>query len=66
MRIVAVIFGIVLIVLVAQDGFESVILPRQVSRRIRLARLFIRATRFGWDAIGDRIRSSSRRESFRA
>jgi hypothetical protein len=42
MRIVAVIFGIVLIVLVAQDGFESVILPRQVSRRIRLARLFIR------------------------
>lgn len=66
MRIVVVIFGIVLIVLVAQDGFESVILPRQVSRRIRLARLFISANRFGWNASGNHIHSSSSRESFRA
>ena len=37
MRIVAVIFGIVLIVLVALDAFETIVLPRRVTRRIRLA-----------------------------
>ncbi len=35
MRILAVIFGIVLIVLVAQDAFETIVLPRRVTRRIR-------------------------------
>src|SRR6266567_643477 len=44
MRILAVIFGIVLIVLVAQDAFETIVLPRRVTRRIRLARLFYRLT----------------------
>ena len=47
MRILAVIFGIVLIVLVAQDAFETIILPRRVTRRIRLARLFYRLSQLG-------------------
>ena len=66
MRIVAVIFGIVLIVLVGQDAFETIVLPRRVTRRIRLARLFYRLTQIGWKSIGHLIRSSARRESFRA
>jgi Ion channel len=66
MRIVAVIFGMVLIVLVAQDGFETIVLPRRVNRRIRLARLFYRMNWYGWNSSGNLIRSSSRRESFRA
>ena len=66
MRIVAVIFGVVLIVLVAQDGFETIVLPRRVNRRIRLARLFYRMNWYGWNSIGDLIGSSSRQESFRA
>src|SRR5213080_3592281 len=65
MRILAVIFGIVLIVLVAQDAFETIVLPRRVIRRIRLARLFYRLTQIGWKSIGHLIRSSARRESFR-
>src|SRR2546427_5616661 len=40
MRIFVVIFGIALIVLVAQDAFETIVLLRRVTRRIRLARLF--------------------------
>src|ERR1700736_6586298 len=66
MRILAVIFGIVLIVLVALDAFETIILPRRVIRRIRLARLFYRVIEIGGKTIGHLIRSSTRRESFRA
>ena len=35
MRILAIIFGIALVVLVAQDAFETIVLPRRVTRRIR-------------------------------
>jgi hypothetical protein len=65
MRIFAVIFGIALIVLMAQDAFETIVLPRRVTRRIRLARLFYRLTQIGWKYIGHLIRSRARRESFR-
>src|SRR5436305_4284122 len=65
MRISAAIFGIALIVLVAQDAFETIVLPRRVTRRICLARLFYRLTQIGWKSIGHLIRSSARRESFR-
>src|ERR1700736_1487905 len=65
MRIFAGIFGIVLIELVAQDALETIVLPRRVTRRIRLARLFYRLTQIGWKSIGHLIRSSAWRESFR-
>jgi hypothetical protein len=65
MRILAVIFGIALIILVAQDAFETIVLPRRVTRRIRLTKLFYRLTQLGWNSIGHMIRSSARRDSFR-
>ncbi len=65
MRLLAVIFGIVLIILVAQDAFETIVLPRRVTRRIRLAKLFYRVTQLGWNSMGRMIRSSARRDSFR-
>ena len=65
MRILAVIFGIVVILLVAQDAFETIVLPRRVTRRIRLARLFYRLSQLGWKSISHLIRSSAMRESFR-
>ena len=65
MRILVIIFGIVLILLVAQDAFETIVLPRRVTRRIRLARLFYRVIQIGGTSIGHLIRSSARRESFR-
>ena len=64
MRLLAVIFGIVLIVLVALDAFETIVLPRRVTRRIRLATLFYRVTRFGWNLVAHLIRSSTRRDTF--
>src|SRR5712691_3127418 len=66
MRLLAVTFGIVLIVVVSQDAFETIVLPRRVIRRIRLARLFYRMTRFGWNSIGSLIRSSARGDAFRS
>ena len=65
MKLLAVIFGIALILLVAQDAFETIVLPRRVTRRIRLAKLFYRVTQLGWNSIGHMIRSSARRDSFR-
>ena len=65
MRLLAVIFGIALIMLVAQDAFETIVLPRRVTRRIRLAKLFYRVTQLGWNSMGHMIQSSARRDSFR-
>ena len=65
MRLLAVIFGIALILLVAQDAFETIVLPRRVTRRIRLAKLFYRVTQLGWNSMGRMIRSRARRDSFR-
>jgi UPF0716 family protein affecting phage T7 exclusion len=38
MRILTDILGLVLIVLVVQDAFETVILPHRIARRIRITR----------------------------
>jgi hypothetical protein len=64
MRILAVIFGIVVILLVAQDAFETIVLPRRVIRRFRLARLFYRVIHIVWKFFGRLIRADARRESY--
>src|SRR5258707_2365348 len=64
MRILAAIFGIVLIVLVFQDAFESVVLPRRVVRRIRITRLFYVVTWNGWKSLSRIMRPGARRESY--
>ena len=66
MRLAAICLGIILIVLVAQDAFETIVLPRRVTRRIRLTKLFYRVTLLGGNSIGHMIRSSARRDSFQA
>ena len=40
----AAIAGLVLLAVVLWDAFETVVLPRRVNRRLRLTRLFYRAT----------------------
>ena len=64
MRILAVIFGSVLILLVALDAFETIILPRRVTRRLRLAQLFYRAIRVGWKSLSHLVRAGTRRMPF--
>ncbi len=64
MYVVAAIAGIILIFTILQDCFETVVLPRRVARKFRLARLFYATSWLFWSAIARKIRSSNRREYF--
>src|SRR5262249_2736683 len=66
MSILAVIFGILLIIAILQDSFETIILPRRVSRRFRLSRMFYGATWAIWSFLGRKIRAGSGREVYRS
>ena len=45
---IGIVFGIALIMLVLWDAFETVVLPRRVTRKYRLTRLFYRTTWHLW------------------
>src|SRR5438270_5284534 len=64
MRILAAIFGILLIIVTLTDSFESIILPRRVVRRFRLSRLFYVGTWAIWSSIGRKMRTGNRREFY--
>ena len=64
MEILSAIFGVVLILVVLGDAFETVVLPRRVTRRVRLARLFFRGTWLPWSALLRWISSGKRRETY--
>ncbi len=64
MRILAAISGLLLLSIILWDAFETIILPRRVTRRFRLARLVYRTTWIPWSAIARRMRPGSWRESF--
>src|SRR5207248_11241766 len=57
-------FGVLLIAGVLWDVFETIVLPRRVTRRVRLTRLFYRFTWNPWWAIARVIRKKKRRETF--
>ncbi|HEX8774703.1 MAG TPA: potassium channel family protein [Pyrinomonadaceae bacterium] len=64
MRILIALVGSVFIVSVALDAFETIVLPRRVTRRFRLTKLFYQSTWLPWSAIAQRMRGKKRREAF--
>ena len=56
--------SILLVFAILLDAFETVVLPRRVTRRVRFARFFYRITWIPSAAWARRISSSRRRESF--
>ena len=64
MTILSVIAGIGIILAVLLDAFETVVLPRRVTRQFRLTTWFYRNTWRPWARLGRRIQSRSRREAF--
>src|SRR5205823_4735188 len=58
--------GLLLIATVLWDAFETVVLPRTVTRRFRLARWYLRGTWLPWARIAGTIGRDSRRERFLA
>lgn len=64
MRILATIAGIILIIVVLVDSFETIVLPRRVSRRFRLSRLFYISTWMLWASLARKMRPGNRREFY--
>src|SRR5882672_12770129 len=58
------VIGIVLIVVVLWDVFETIVLPRRVTRRFRLTRAIYRLVWLPWSAIARRLTKSKQRETF--
>ena len=55
--------GLFLIVIVLWDVFETIVLPRRVTRRFRLTRYFYRSIWQPWSALARMVRKSKRRET---
>ena len=64
MRTLQAIAGVAILFIVMLDAFETVVLPRRATRRIRLARIFYRMTWKPWRAIGRTLHRPKTRESF--
>jgi hypothetical protein len=63
MRYLAAIAGIFLLGVILWDGFETIILPRRVTRRVRLTRLFYRCTWIPWSAVAKWMKPGKRRQA---
>src|SRR5271156_4177385 len=60
----AIILGVVIICVVLLDAFETVVLPRRVTRHFKLTAWFYRRTWIPWRNIAGRIRNFTRQQSF--
>lgn len=60
----AAVTGIAIVVGVLWEAFESVVLPRRVTRHFRFTRLFYRVTWKLWSTILGRVQPMKRRESY--
>src|SRR3989441_11935780 len=64
MQILSAIAGVIVILVVLLDAFETIVLPRRVRRQFRLTAWFYRRTWIPWRRLASRIGSASRRENF--
>ena len=62
--IVATVFGLIIIWSVLLDAFETVVLPRRVTRQFKLTAWFYRRTWIPWRGIARRIKTTSRQQNF--
>ena len=56
--------GVFLLVLILWDSFETIILPRRVTRRLRLTSTFYRYMRIPWLRLARRMTPGKRQEGF--
>ena len=62
--LLATLVGVALIGIGLWDAFETVVLPRRVSRRVRLARAFYKLTWYPYAAVARRVGNDARREAY--
>jgi hypothetical protein len=63
-HIPAIICGVIIICVVLLDAFETVVLPRRVTRQFRLTAWFYRRTWIPWRKIAGRMSTPARQQSF--
>lgn len=59
----AAIAGVILVLVVLWETFETIVLPRRVTRQFRLTRFFYRFTWKPWSALAHRKKSTKKRDS---
>lgn len=64
MRLLVTIPGIALILIILWEAFETMILPRRVTRRVRLTRQFYRMTWAPWVLLASRLRKRKTRDDY--
>jgi len=62
--ITAALVGVALLLIVLQDAFEVMLLPRRVLRNLRLTRLYFRTIWAVWSGLGARLPAGAERERF--
>ncbi|HVH87400.1 MAG TPA: hypothetical protein VM912_11795, partial [Terriglobales bacterium] len=63
-RAAASVIGIGMLVLVLLDAFETIVLPRRVTRPFRLTTVFYRLTWRPWRVLAAAMQAGRRRETF--
>ncbi len=64
MNIVVAFLGLFLIVLILRDAFETIVLPRRVTRMIRLTSFFYIFSWFPWRAFSQKLKNIKARDTF--
>jgi hypothetical protein len=64
MNVLSLIAGLLCLSEVLVDAFQTIILPRRASGRLRISRLFLTAIWIPWRAVAGRMRQTRSRESF--
>jgi ion channel len=62
MRYIVGIVGVSIVAVVLWEVFETIILPRRVTRRVRVTRTLYRLTWWPWSGLAGRLRNNRRRE----
>ncbi len=62
--VVAAVFGVIVIWVVLLDAFETVVLPRRVTRHFKLTAWFYRQTWIPWRKVARHIKTASRQQNF--
>lgn len=64
MNMISLILGLFCLSEVLVDAFQTIILPRRASGRVRISRVFMKVTWMPWRRIAARMRPARERESF--
>lgn len=64
MYVVVAFLGVLLILIILWDAFETIVLPRRVTRRLRLTGLFYRSIWWPWSGLIQRLTSAKQREKY--